>query len=108
MATTKTTQKKAPSKSKAPRAKGKENAASTAALQAAKKKGAALQAAKKKGKENAASTAALQAAKKKNQLTKDSGLGMSYHGLNDSSTPMSRHLLSMPRIPHRFDQYEHP
>lgn len=94
MATTKTTQKKAPSKSKAPRAKGKENAASTAST-------AALQAAKKKG-------AALQAAKKKNQLTKDSGLGMSYHGLNDSSTPMSRHLLSMPRIPHRFDQYEHP
>ena len=35
--------------------------------------------AKGKGKENAASTAALQATKKKNQLRKDSGLGMSYH-----------------------------
>jgi hypothetical protein len=53
-----------------------------------------------KGKENAA----IQAAKKKNQL-KDSGLGMSYHLLNDSSTAMSRHL-SIPRIPHCFDQYK--
>jgi hypothetical protein len=34
-----------------------------------------------KGKENATSTAALQAAKKQNQLRKDSGLGMSYRGL---------------------------
>jgi hypothetical protein len=54
-----------------------------------------------KGKENAA----IQAAKKKNQLKKDSGLGMSYHLLNDSSTAMSRHL-SIPRIPHCFDQYK--
>jgi len=51
MATTKTTKKNAPSKSKATQAKGKKNAASTAALQTAKKK---------------------------NQLRKDSGLGMSY------------------------------
>jgi hypothetical protein len=54
-----------------------------------------------KGKENAA----IQAAKKKNQLKKDSGLGMSYHVLNDSSIAMSRHL-SIPRIPHCFHQYE--
>jgi hypothetical protein len=91
MAPTKTTKKNAPSKSKA---KEKENAAS---------KSKATQA---KGKEKAASTAALQAAKKKNQLRKDSGLGMSYHGLNDLSTTMSRHLLSIPRIPHCFGQYE--
>jgi hypothetical protein len=55
MAPTKTTKKNAPLKANAAQAKGK-------------------------GKENAASTAALQAAKKKNQLRKDSGLGMSYHG----------------------------
>ena len=84
MASTKTT-KKAASKSKATQAKGKDRAASTAA-----KKSKATQA---KGKENAALTAALQAEKKKNLLRKDSGLGMSYHGLNDSSTAMSRHHL---------------
>jgi len=55
MAPTKTMKKNAPSKANATQAKGK-------------------------GKENAASTAALQAAKKKNQPRKDSGLGMSYHG----------------------------
>jgi hypothetical protein len=112
MAPTKSTKKSAPSKSKTTQAKGKEINTSTAALQTAKKnnnknapsKSKATQA---KGKENAASTAALQAAKKKNQLRKDSGLGMSYHGLNDSSTAMSRHLLSIHRIPHCFDQYEH-
>jgi len=38
MAPTKTTKKNAPSKTKAIQAKGKENAASIAALQAAKKK----------------------------------------------------------------------
>jgi hypothetical protein len=90
MAPTKTTKKNAPSKSKATQAKGKEIATSTAALQTAKKnapsKSKATQA---KGKENAASTAALQAAKKKNQLRKGSDLGMSYRGLNDSSTPTS-------------------
>jgi hypothetical protein len=102
MAPTKTT-KKAPSKSRATQAKGKDHAASTAALQAANKS----KATQAKGKENAASTAALQAEKKKNQLRKDSGLGMSYHRLNDSSTAMSRHLLSIPRIPHCFGQYEH-
>jgi len=79
MAPKRTTKKNVPSKSKATQARGKENAASTAALQAAKKK---------------------------NQLRKDSGLGMSYHGLNDSSTAMSGHLLSIPRILHCFDQYE--
>jgi hypothetical protein len=94
MARTKTT-KNAPSKSKATQAKGKENAAS---------KRKATQA---KGKEKASSTAALQAAKKTNQLRKNSGLGMSYHELNDSYTTMSRHLLSIPRIPHCFGQYEH-
>jgi hypothetical protein len=57
MAPTKTTGKNAPPKSKAKQAKGKENAASTAALQATKKK---------------------------NQLRKDSSLGMSYHGFNDN------------------------
>jgi hypothetical protein len=104
MAPTKTTKKNTPSKSKATPAKGKEIATSTAALQTAKKnvpsKSKATQA---KGKENAASTAALKAAKKKNQLRKDSGLGTSYHGLNDSSTPTSRHLLSISRIPRCFD-----
>jgi hypothetical protein len=70
MAPTKTT-KKAPSKSKETQAKGKENAASTAALQAEKKK---------------------------NQLRKDSGLGMLYHGLNDSFTAMFRHFLFIFRL----------
>jgi hypothetical protein len=79
MASTQTT-KKAPSKSKATQAKGKDHAALTAALQAKKKK---------------------------NQLRKDLGLGMLYHGLNDSSTIMSRHLLSIPRILHCFGQYKH-
>jgi hypothetical protein len=79
MAPKKTIKKNAPSKSKATQAKGKENATSTAALQAAKKK---------------------------NHLRKDSGSGMSYHAPNDSSTSMSRHLLSTPRIPHCFDQYK--
>jgi hypothetical protein len=102
MAPTKTT-KKAPSKSKATQAKGKNYAALTAALQAANKS----KATQAKGKENAALTAALQAEKKKNQLRKDSGSGMSYHGLNDSSTAMSRHLLSIHRILHCFGQYEH-
>jgi hypothetical protein len=98
MAPTKTTKKNAPSKRKATQAKGKEIAASTAALQAAKKKNHNMNAPSKnkatqqKGKENAASTDAPQAAKKKNQLRNDSGLGMSYHGLNDL---------------HCFDQYYH-
>jgi hypothetical protein len=61
------TVKKAPPKSRATQAKGKEKATQA------------------KKKEIAASTAALQAAKKKkNQLRKDSGLGMSYLELNDS------------------------
>jgi hypothetical protein len=102
MAPTKTAKKKAPSKSKATQAKNKEHATSTTALQAAKK--SLSKATQAKGKENAASTAALQA-KKKKQLKKDSGLGMLYRGLNDSSTAMSRHLLSIPRIPHCFGQY---
>ena len=50
-----------------------------------------------KGKESAVLTAALLAAKKKNQLRKDLGSGMSYHGLNDLSTTTSRHL-SIPRL----------
>jgi hypothetical protein len=61
MTPTKTT-KKAPSKSKATQAKGKDHAALTAALQAANKS----KATQVKGKENAALTAALQAKKKKN------------------------------------------
>jgi hypothetical protein len=79
MAPTKTTKKNAPSKRKATQAKGKENAASTAALQAAKKK---------------------------NQPRKSSGLGTTYLELKDSSTTMSKHLLSISRIPHCFGQYE--
>src|SRR5882762_147512 len=61
---------------------------------------AASKATQAKGKENAA-------AKKKNQLRKDSGLGMSYHGLNESSTTISKHLLSILRIPQCIGQYEH-
>jgi hypothetical protein len=80
MAPTKTTKKNARSKSKSTQAKGKEKAASTAALQAAKKK---------------------------NQPRKGSGLGMSYLELKDSFTTMSKYLLSIPRIPHSFGQYEH-
>jgi hypothetical protein len=93
MAPTKTTRKNAPSTSKATQAKGKKSTAS---------KSKATQA---KGKENAASTAALQEAKKKTQLRKDSDLGMSYYELNSSIT-MPRNLLSIPRIPHCFGQYE--
>jgi hypothetical protein len=110
MAPAKTTKKNAPSKGKATKAKGKEIAASTAALQTAKKKNhnkkntpSKSKATQANGKEHAASTAALQAAKKKNQLSKDSGLGMSYHGLMTSP----QCLLSIPRIPHCVDQYKH-
>ena len=103
MAPTKTTKEKVPLRSKETQAKDKEHAALTAALQAAKKS----EATQAKDKENAASTAALQAKKKKNQLRNDSGLGILYHAPNDSSTTMSRHLLSIPRIPHCFGQYEH-
>jgi hypothetical protein len=107
MASAKTTKKKAPSKSKATQAKGKENAALTAALQTTKKnalsKSKATQA---KGKEIAASTAALQAAKKKNQLRKDSVLGMSYLELNDSPQCLDIFILSMPRIRRCFGQYK--
>ena len=78
MAPKKTTKKNAPSKSKATREKENGNGASKSKATQAKRK------------EMAASTAATQAAKKKNQLRKDSGLGMSYHELNDSSTTMSR------------------
>jgi hypothetical protein len=97
MAPTKTnTRKNAPSKSKATQAKGNKKAAL---------KSKATQA---KEKENAASKAALQGAKKKDQPRKDSSLGMPHHEPNDSSTTMSRHLLSIPRISHCFGQYEHP
>ena len=89
MAPTKTMKKRVPSKSKATQAKGKESAASIAALQATKKS----KAAKAKGKEDAASTAALQ---KKNGPRKDSRLGSSYHGLNNSSTAIFRHLFLRP------------
>ena len=95
MAPTKTTRKNAPSKRKVTQPKGNKNAAS---------KSKATQA---KGKGNATSTAALQAAKKKNQLRKDTSLGMSNHELKNSSTTMSRHLLSIPRIPHCFGQYQY-
>jgi len=98
MAPTKTTKKNAPPKSKVTQAEGlaptKKNVSS---------KSKATQA---KGKQNAASTAALQTAKKKNQLRNGSGLRMSYHEFNDSSTTRSRHL-SIPRIPHCFGRYEH-
>jgi hypothetical protein len=81
MAPTKTTKKNTSSKSKATQAEGLAPTKTTKKNVSSKSK--ATQA---KGKENAASTAALQAAKKKNQLRKGSGLGMSYHELNDSST----------------------
>jgi hypothetical protein len=102
MAPRKTTKKNASSKSKATQVEGLAPSKTTKKNVSSKSK--ATQA---KGKENAASTAALQAAKKKNQLRKGSGSGMSYHELNDSSTTRSRHLLSIPRIPHCFGRYEH-
>lgn len=81
MAPAKATKKKAPLKRKATQAKGKEIAASTAALQAAKKKShdkntsSKSDATRAKGKKSAASTAALQSAKKKNKPRRGSDLG---------------------------------